>query len=219
MLLGNVLTSFEQYAQENKVRKNMNLEDFLRNAKQEFQNKASLESSSRIQCNCEKYAKMPTSLESVCCQEIPAVEAFHLKFKGNLSWNRAVLNFFAMEGNLQCRKSFLSIAFLRIFQKSFLSLIFNVFKMTLFSGISQLLCFYCAKIIPVSCSLPDIYWECSSGKFMTFSQQLSQKTHKWRLLQLVVTRKCCDRNIFFKKSDSIFLIYVLICNDICVPRD
>ena len=48
MLLGNVLTSFEQYAQESKIRKNMNPEDFLRNAKQEFQSKASLESSSRI---------------------------------------------------------------------------------------------------------------------------------------------------------------------------
>ena len=47
-LLGNVLTSFEQYAQESKIRKNMNPEDFLRNAKQEFQSKASLESSSRI---------------------------------------------------------------------------------------------------------------------------------------------------------------------------
>ena len=193
----------------------MNPEDFLRNAKQEFQSKASLESSSRIQCNCEKYAKMPTSLKSVCCQEIPAVEAFHLKFKGKFSWNRAVLNFFAMEGNLQCRKSFLSIAFLRNFLEILSWSYFQRFLNNSFSGISQLLCFYCAKIIPVSCSLP----ECSSGKFMTFSKQLSQKTHKWRLLQLVVTRKCCDRNIFFKKSDSIFLIYVLICNDISVPRD
>ena len=43
-------------------------------------------------CNCEKCEKMPTSLE--CMHEIPAVEAFHLKFKARLSWNTAVLECF-----------------------------------------------------------------------------------------------------------------------------
>ena len=32
-------------------------------------------------CYCEKCEKIPTSLECVCCHEIPAVKAFHLKFK------------------------------------------------------------------------------------------------------------------------------------------
>ena len=34
------------------------------------------------------------------------------------------------------------------------------------------------------CKLPDTYLECSSGKFMKFSEQLSQKnTLKWQFLQ------------------------------------
>ena len=40
-------------------------------------------------CNCEKCEKMSTSLECVCYREIPAVKAFHLKFKTRLSWNTA----------------------------------------------------------------------------------------------------------------------------------
>ena len=32
-------------------------------------------------CYCEKCEKIPTSLECACCHEIPAVQAFHLKFK------------------------------------------------------------------------------------------------------------------------------------------
>ena len=35
-------------------------------------------------CNCEKFEKMPTSLECVCCHEIPAVKSFHLKVKARL---------------------------------------------------------------------------------------------------------------------------------------
>ena len=35
--------------------------------------------------NCEKCEKMSTSLEGVCCHEIGAVKAFHLKFKAKLS--------------------------------------------------------------------------------------------------------------------------------------
>ena len=40
----------------------------------------------------------PTSSECVC-HEIPAVKAFHLKFKARLSWNTAFLDFFAVEFN------------------------------------------------------------------------------------------------------------------------
>ena len=41
----------------------------------------------------EKCEKMPTSQKCMCCHEIPAVKAFHLKFKIRLSWNTAVLDF------------------------------------------------------------------------------------------------------------------------------
>ena len=44
-------------------------------------------------CNCEECEKMSTNQECVCCHEIPAVKAFHLKFKAGLSWNTAVLEF------------------------------------------------------------------------------------------------------------------------------
>ena len=47
----------------------------------------------------EKCEKMPTSLECVCCHEIPAVKAFHLKFKARLFWDTAILEFFALEFN------------------------------------------------------------------------------------------------------------------------
>ena len=50
-------------------------------------------------CNYEKCEKMPTSLECVCYQEILAVNAFHLKYKARLSWNTAVLEFFAVDFN------------------------------------------------------------------------------------------------------------------------
>ena len=49
--------------------------------------------------NCEKCEKIPTSTECVCCHNIPAVKTFHLKFKVRLSWNTAVLEFFAVEFN------------------------------------------------------------------------------------------------------------------------
>ena len=39
------------------------------------------------------------SLESVCYHKIPAVIAFHLKFKARLSGNAAVLEFFVVEFN------------------------------------------------------------------------------------------------------------------------
>ena len=49
--------------------------------------------------NCEKCEKISTSLEYVCCHGILAVKAFHLKFRATLSWNSAVLEFFAVEFN------------------------------------------------------------------------------------------------------------------------
>ena len=64
--------------------------------------------------NCEKCKKMSTSLECVCCHEIPAVKAFHLKFKARLSWKSAVLEFFAVEfhwvGNHFLEESFSEIS-------------------------------------------------------------------------------------------------------------
>ena len=44
-------------------------------------------------CNYEECEKISASQECVCCQKIPAVKAFHLKFKARLSWNTAVLEF------------------------------------------------------------------------------------------------------------------------------
>ena len=35
----------------------------------------------------------------MCCHEIQAVKAFHLKFKARLSWITAVLTIFAVEFN------------------------------------------------------------------------------------------------------------------------
>ena len=78
-----------------------------------------------------KRSQLPTSLECVCCHEIPAVKAFHLKFKARLSWNTAVLEFFAVEFNC-VGNHFLEEFFSEISQESFLSLTFNVFKMTPF---------------------------------------------------------------------------------------
>ena len=46
-----------------------------------------------------KRCQLPTSLQCVCCHEIPGVKAFHLKSKVKLSWNTAVLEFFAVEFN------------------------------------------------------------------------------------------------------------------------
>ena len=82
-------------------------------------------------CNCEKSDKMPTSLECVCCHEIPAVKAFFKKFKAIPSWNTAVLEFFYVEFNC-VGNHFLEMFFSEISEKSFLSLSFNVFKMTPF---------------------------------------------------------------------------------------
>ena len=46
-------------------------------------------------CNCEKCKKMSTSLKCMCCYDIPNVKAFQLKRKARLTWNTAVLRFFA----------------------------------------------------------------------------------------------------------------------------
>ena len=50
-------------------------------------------------CICEKYEKISTRKECVCCHEIQAVNAFHLKFKARLSWVTAVLKIVALEFN------------------------------------------------------------------------------------------------------------------------
>ena len=81
--------------------------------------------------NCEKCEKMSTSLECVCCHEIPAVKVSHLKFKARLSWNTAVLEFFTVEFNC-VRNCFLEESFSEIFLKLFLSISFNLSKMTPF---------------------------------------------------------------------------------------
>ena len=65
----------------------------------------------------------------MCCHEIQAVKAFHLKFKARLSWITAVLEFFAVEFNC-VGNHFLEEFFPEISQKSFLS--FDVFKITSF---------------------------------------------------------------------------------------
>ena len=79
--------------------------------------------------NCEKCEKMSTNLECMRCHEILAVKVFHLKFKARLSWNKSVLEFFATEFNC-VGNHFLEEFFSEISKKSFLSLSFNIFKMT-----------------------------------------------------------------------------------------
>ena len=63
-----------------------------------------------------------------------------------------------------------------------------------------------------SLRLPVTCWECFSGEiYEIFRSAFTRNTCKWCLLQLVVTGKHFDQNIFStKKSYSIFLIYVLI---------
>ena len=63
----------------------------------------------------------------MCCHEIQAVKAFHLKFKTRLSWITAVLEIFAVEFNC-VGNHFLDKFFSEISYESFLS--FDVFKMT-----------------------------------------------------------------------------------------
>ena len=81
--------------------------------------------------NCEKCEKMSTSLKCVCCHEIAVVKACHLKFKATLSWNTAVLEFFAVEFNC-VGNHFLEEPFSEISKKLFLSISFNISKITSF---------------------------------------------------------------------------------------
>ena len=46
-----------------------------------------------------KICQLPTSLQCLCCHKIPAVKAFHLKFKARFSWNTVVLEIFAVGFN------------------------------------------------------------------------------------------------------------------------
>ena len=58
-----------------------------------------------------------------------------------------------------------------------------------------------------SCRLPGTNWECSSGKFMKFSEQISQE---------MLSLENVSTKIYFQKiSHSIYLIYVLIFNGMC----
>ena len=79
----------------------------------------------------EKREKMPTRYECVCYHKIPAVKAFHLKFKARLSWNTALIEFFPAEFNF-VGNHFLEEFFSEISKKSFLGLSLDVFKMTPF---------------------------------------------------------------------------------------
>ena len=72
----------------------------------------------------------------MCCHEIQAVNAFHLKFKARLSWITAVLKFFAVEFNC-VGNHFLEAFFSEIHYKLFLS--FDVFKMTPFRYFASIL--------------------------------------------------------------------------------
>ena len=52
----------------------------------------------------------------MCCHEIQAVKAFHVKFKARLSWITAVLKIFAVEFNCEGNRFLeeFSLKFLRI---------------------------------------------------------------------------------------------------------
>ena len=134
---------------ENKIRKNINPDNFWRNSKQEFpcQN---LESFSgeyynieneifdlQIETVCTNQTHPNYSVgnkqdeaqiqEFLCCHEIHAIKGFHLKFKARLSWISAVLKIFVMEFNYLVNH-FLEEFFSEISWKSFLSL--DVYKIT-----------------------------------------------------------------------------------------
>ena len=97
--------------------------------------------------NCEKCEKMSTSLKCVCCHEIAVVKACHLKFKATLSWNTAVLEFFAVEFNC-VGNHFLEEPFSEISKKLFLSISFNISKITPFQVfLAVILIMYLRKYI------------------------------------------------------------------------
>ena len=82
-------------------------------------------------CNCENCEVMQTSLECVCSHKILEVKVFHFKCKARVSWNAAVLEFYAVEFNCE-GNYFLEEFFSEISWKSFLSLSLSIFKMTPF---------------------------------------------------------------------------------------
>ena len=61
-----------------------------------------------------------------------------------------------------------------------------------------------------SCRLPDTYWECSSGKFMKFSEQLSREKPanagfcNYLLLKNVSTKIYFSKNVSFDFSHLCF---------------
>ena len=89
-----------------------------------------------------KRCQQPTSLECICCHEIPAVKAFHLKFKARRTSNTAInwkLGFFAVEfncvGNLSWKsfsQKFLRNYFLVLVSTFSKWLLFRYFAVTLF---------------------------------------------------------------------------------------
>ena len=74
-------------------------------------------------CNCKNCENMPTSLECVCCHEIPKAKTFHFKGKARLSSSTAALEFLAKLAKNICEGNhFLVEFFSEISQRSFLSL-------------------------------------------------------------------------------------------------
>ena len=52
----------------------------------------------------EKWEKMPTTSECVCCHEIPEVKIFHLKVKTRLFWNISVLDVLPNMGEITVKE-------------------------------------------------------------------------------------------------------------------
>ena len=73
-------------------------------------------------------------------------------------------------------------------------------------------------LLKQSCRLLNTYWECSSGKFMKFSGELSQKllsngsSCNWLSLENVLTK------IYFSKSIW-FFSFMFWYSIACIPRD
>ena len=108
-------------------------------------------------CNCEKCEKMPTSLECVCCIEIPAFKAFHLNLKARLSWNTAVLELFAVEFN--CDVNYFFEEFSQKFLRNHFLVLVWCFKNDSFSCI--LLLFWESYKIFEAAFLENTSWQLS----------------------------------------------------------
>ena len=67
----------------------------------------------------------------------------------------------------------------------------------------------------VTCFLGVFFWEI----YEFFRTASTRNTREYRLLQLVVTGKCFDQNIFFKKYLIRFFSFMFWYSMACVPRD